>query len=869
MFDQASFYNNGQGIDPSGDFVPAIKQEDFEDSLDHLFAQQLEEYHNTHGDEDLASEDGDDVNNQQGFKKRHNRSMSPGQKALIEERISMERPNRTLFVRNIDKFGINEHDIRQLYKPYGDIRNICNLIEKRGIVFINFYDIRAAEYAKKETHELQLKNRKLDVHFSLPKNPSVTHRNCEESDNQGTLFMHLRQAGKEDINDSELKEVFEQWGEVRSIRRHKQTTHQRFVEFFDSRACVKAHHNGQNFPFHRGSFDLKYAWDSPKYGQPKPIFNKRRSFDKPSFRRTNSRSPSPKRTPYDNDRGSHGTKRRRSSVESRSEHRARRDTYSPGRSARRLSRSRSRDRHDARNRKGDSDRVKREYDNTPDFRNIRSSRYEFGDKRFTNEATRTRSPDNRKSDDYRSKDDRDRRSGSVRPERNTFVGGRRGSSEYRSDRPMMDRGRQGSYSRGGHESDRRRSSFSNRGNHVVKNEEGYHPSFSSQNLMRPPMTPFDISVQERMEKAHQAQQTPGAPLSRGPPPPPPMPPMPVSAPLASPIALASDTKSSTESQVQQLLQLLVITCMHFVLLDPSSGTKSCGQFNECWFFVFIADRSAVVGAPSQPVISGGAAASAAPAATTPTTDASSEWAPLPPQHDTALSALDLSQKQRNYMTSLEKQSNGDGMEAYERGPSSGAPFGSRKEHYSGDHYHQQGSRDFSEPSQKRVKQDFQDSEHQYSKYSGGTSGPSQSFPIRNDSFSYREGSVANSTRGPVRHDESRTWDNNSSYRQDERSTFDDERESYHGDDGEGERRPHPNFRHNSYGERGRGRSRGRGRGGDRGFIRGGYRGRGGRGGFARDSDFGRGDFERERSVPRWNNDNNSSNNNNNNRNYGR
>ncbi|KAG0356565.1 hypothetical protein BG005_004499 [Podila minutissima] len=224
MFDQASFYNNGQGNDPSGDFVPAIKQEDFEDSLDHLFAQQLEEYHNTHGDEDLASEDGDDGNNQQGFKKRHNRSMSPGQKALIEERISMERPNRTLFVRNIDKFGINEHDIRQLYKPYGDIRNICNLIEKRGIVFINFYDIRAAEYAKKETHELQLKSRKLDVHFSLPKNPSVTHRNCEESDNQGTLFMHLRQAGKEDINDSELKEVFEQWGEVRSIRRHKQTT---------------------------------------------------------------------------------------------------------------------------------------------------------------------------------------------------------------------------------------------------------------------------------------------------------------------------------------------------------------------------------------------------------------------------------------------------------------------------------------------------------------------------------------------------------------------------------------------------------------------------------------------------------------------
>lgn len=60
MYDQTPFYNNGQGNDPSSDFVPAIKQEDFEDSLDHLFAQQLEEYHNTHGDDDLASENGDD-----------------------------------------------------------------------------------------------------------------------------------------------------------------------------------------------------------------------------------------------------------------------------------------------------------------------------------------------------------------------------------------------------------------------------------------------------------------------------------------------------------------------------------------------------------------------------------------------------------------------------------------------------------------------------------------------------------------------------------------------------------------------------------------------------------------------------------------
>lgn len=238
---------------------------------------------------------------------------------------------------------------------------------------------------------------------------------------------------------------------------------------------------------------------------PKPGFAKRRSFDKSSSQRT-SRSPSLKRKPYNNDRGSHGTKKRRSSVESRSEHRNdRRDTHSPVKSIRKRSRSRSRsrsrDKYEARNRKGDSDRVKREYDNKPDFRDTRSSRYEFGDKRFANEATRTRSPDNRKGNEYRSKDDRNRQSGGVRPERHTFGDhGRRGSSEYRSEKPSTDRGRQGSYNRGVY--DQGRPSFSNGGSHAVKTEEAYHPS---QNHMLSPRTPFDMSVQERAQQAQQVR----------------------------------------------------------------------------------------------------------------------------------------------------------------------------------------------------------------------------------------------------------------------------------------------------------------------------------------------------------------------------
>lgn len=42
--------------------------------------------------------------------------MSPSQKALIEERISMERPNRTLFIRNIDVRAIS-HTFVDSEKP--------------------------------------------------------------------------------------------------------------------------------------------------------------------------------------------------------------------------------------------------------------------------------------------------------------------------------------------------------------------------------------------------------------------------------------------------------------------------------------------------------------------------------------------------------------------------------------------------------------------------------------------------------------------------------------------------------------------------------------------------------------------------------
>ncbi|KAF9415170.1 hypothetical protein BGZ94_000165, partial [Podila epigama] len=149
---------------------------------------------------DGADYDDDERDGVGNHSKQNNPSQrhTPAKRALIEERLRMERPNRTLFVRNIE-YGINEADIRQLYEPFGEISNVCNLIENRGMIFITFYDIRAAETAKAKTHLQVLQKRK------------------------GTLFVHLKGAGKDDIDDVALGKVFGQWGEVKSIRRHKTT----------------------------------------------------------------------------------------------------------------------------------------------------------------------------------------------------------------------------------------------------------------------------------------------------------------------------------------------------------------------------------------------------------------------------------------------------------------------------------------------------------------------------------------------------------------------------------------------------------------------------------------------------------------------
>ncbi|KAL0364399.1 UNVERIFIED_CONTAM: protein MEI2-like 4 [Sesamum angustifolium] len=142
-----------------------------------------------------------------------------------------EHPSRTLFVRNINS-NVEDSELRTLFEQYGDIRTLYTACKHRGFVMISYYDIRAARNAMKALQNKPLRRRKLDIHFSIPKdNPS------EKDINQGTLVVFNLDSS---VSNDELREIFGVYGEIKEIRETPHRSHHKFVEFYDVRAAESA-----------------------------------------------------------------------------------------------------------------------------------------------------------------------------------------------------------------------------------------------------------------------------------------------------------------------------------------------------------------------------------------------------------------------------------------------------------------------------------------------------------------------------------------------------------------------------------------------------------------------------------------------------
>ncbi|XP_010247555.1 PREDICTED: protein MEI2-like 2 [Nelumbo nucifera] len=142
-----------------------------------------------------------------------------------------EHPSRTLFVRNINS-NVEDSELRSLFEQYGAIRTLYTACKHRGFVMISYYDIRAARTAMRALQNKPLRRRKLDIHFSIPKdNPS------DKDINQGTLVVFNLDPS---VSNDDLRQIFGAYGEVKEIRETPHKRHHKFIEFYDVRAAEAA-----------------------------------------------------------------------------------------------------------------------------------------------------------------------------------------------------------------------------------------------------------------------------------------------------------------------------------------------------------------------------------------------------------------------------------------------------------------------------------------------------------------------------------------------------------------------------------------------------------------------------------------------------
>ncbi|KAF5196619.1 Mei2-like [Thalictrum thalictroides] len=142
-----------------------------------------------------------------------------------------EHPSRTLFVRNINS-NVEDSELKLLFEQYGDIRTLYTACKHRGFVMISYYDIRAARNAMRALQNKPLRRRKLDIHFSIPKdNPS------ERDINQGTLVVFNLDSS---VSNDVLRQIFGVYGEIKEIRETPHKRHHKFIEYYDVRAAEAA-----------------------------------------------------------------------------------------------------------------------------------------------------------------------------------------------------------------------------------------------------------------------------------------------------------------------------------------------------------------------------------------------------------------------------------------------------------------------------------------------------------------------------------------------------------------------------------------------------------------------------------------------------
>ncbi|EJW02193.1 hypothetical protein EDEG_03369 [Edhazardia aedis USNM 41457] len=166
---------------------------------------------------------------------------------------------RTLLITNISEE--DQPQLKEALAELGDIRETYT-IAGRNILFVIFYDVRAAMQAKASMNNKQIGQSTIKINYTVSKYEIPKENDiCDETKNQGTLLLVSRDL-QTPLTEKEIVAILGSYGEIKEIREYK--AFQKFVEFYDTRCAVKAYNDFGERAYKNGTLMLRYLWDMSK-----------------------------------------------------------------------------------------------------------------------------------------------------------------------------------------------------------------------------------------------------------------------------------------------------------------------------------------------------------------------------------------------------------------------------------------------------------------------------------------------------------------------------------------------------------------------------------------------------------------------------
>lgn len=159
----------------------------------------------------------------------------------------MDKPTRTLLV-------IGDSKLIEDFKNKSDIREIYNHPKVKNAFIIIFYDIR-----KSESYFKDLKQNTTVFYtiskYEVPQEPDK----CDESKNQGTVYITLRSNNKTEINDNEFMNYLNGFGEIKEVKLTSGLI--KCIEYYDTRSSKKVREALNNKNYEGNPVTVRNVWD--------------------------------------------------------------------------------------------------------------------------------------------------------------------------------------------------------------------------------------------------------------------------------------------------------------------------------------------------------------------------------------------------------------------------------------------------------------------------------------------------------------------------------------------------------------------------------------------------------------------------------